>query len=372
VSSQYVPFFIHLADKYQDGVTGTLDSFEVIVNSTYLHRVVESSGLPESIPENGSWMTVSVNVPVVDYTGVTPLQGEVLHTDWAYIEVGSVVNVSKATLTVGENQYNMESDSPQHFYYNLTGLDNGTYTYSVTVTLQDGKTITLPQRTFKVNTGGLTSYVSADSSSWTSDVTMAPGSSAYTNGTFVWKNGANGTTSPFTGIHYHLTGMEARYDSKDDMLLLRIGVTPLNNLGSVPASLLNISFDTNGDGNWDYHAIIDFSKPGTKAGTANVMDIYNSDGANVADLKTVFIPVPSDSAVYLQIPADVLGISGQSSIKVRVQLYEHDEVYGPLDVLTTSNGGTTATLDLTQVPTLSNVGLVGVVLLLGILFFRKR
>lgn len=372
VSSQYVPFFIYLADKYQDGVTGTLDSFEIIVNSTYIHRIIKYSSVPASIPEDGNWLTASVNVPVVDYAGITPLSGEVLHTTWAYIEIGSLVNVSSATLTVGEKQYTMKSDSPTHFYYNLTGLDNGTYTYSVTVTFQDGKSVTLPQRTFVVNTGALTSYVSPDSSAWVSTVTIAPGETKYVNGTFVWKNAAAGESSPFTGITYHVSGMEVKYDSKDGMLLLDVGVSPLDNLGSVPASLLNISFDTNGDGKWDYHAVVDLSKPGTKAGVPNVLDIYNSDGANVADLKSVFIPVPSDNAVYLQIPADVLGISGQSSITVRVQLYEHDDIYGPVNMLMTSNGGTSATIDLTQVPTFSNFALVGVVLLLGVLFFRRR
>ena len=372
VNSQYAPVFIHLADKYQDGVTGTLDSFEVVVNSTYLHKIVKSTELPVSIPENGNWLTVSVNVPVVEYAGITPLQGEVLHTNWAYIEVGSLVNVSSVTLTVGGNQYTMRSDSPEHFYYNLTGLDDGVYTYRATVTFQNGNTVTLPLRTFGVNTGDLAVYVSPDSSSWVSTVTVAPGEVTYVDNTFVWKNAAGGGYSPFTSIYYHITDMEAKYDSEEGMLLFKIGVTPLNNLGWVPASLLNISFDTNGDGNWDYHAVVDLSKPGTKPGVVNILDLYNSDGANVANLETVFIPVPSDSAVYLQIPDDVIGVSGQTQIVMRVQLYEHDDVYRPLDVLTTSSGETTATLDLTQVPTFSNVILIGLVLLSGIFFFRRE
>ncbi len=372
VSSQDVPFYIYLADKYQDGVTGTLDFFQIIVNSTYIHRIINATGLPETIPENGSWLTVSVNVPVVEYTGITPLPGAMLHSTWAEVEVGSLVNLSSAILTINGKQYTMHNTSPMLFYYNVTGLTTGTYRYNVTVVFKDGEKITLPTRTFEVNTGSLETYIVPDSSAWASTVTVAPGSTKYLNGTFVWVNDAQGKTSPFTNIHYHITSLEVRYNSKG-LLMLKIGVTPLENLGSTPSVLLNISFDTNGNGKWDYHAVIDLSKPGTKADSANLLSLYNSTGGEISNSQSIFIPVPSESAVYVQIPAKLLGISGESSISVRIQLYEHDDVYGPLDVLTTSNGTTTATIDLTQVPTFSDTALVVVILLAGVfLFWRRR
>lgn len=372
VSSQYVPFYIYLADKYQDGVTGTLDFFQIVVNSTYIHRIINATGIPIKIPENGSWLTMNVDVPVVEYVGITPLPGSMIHSTWAEIEVGSLVNVSSANLTINGKRYVMRGSSLTHFYYNVTGLTTGSYRYNVTVEFQDGRTVTLPTRTFRVNTGNLESYLTPDSSAWVSTVTVAPGDTRYVNGTFVWVNEAHGGTSPFTGIHYHITSLEAKYNSDDGLLMLRIGVTPLKNLDSTPSALLNVSFDTNGDGKWDYHAVVDLSKPGTRNGTVNILSLYNASGAEIADSQSVFIPVPSDSAVYVQIPTKLLGVSGQDSIRIRVQLYEHDDVYGPLDVLTTSNGTTTSTVNLAQVPTFSNTTLVFLVILAGVFVLWRR
>jgi len=372
VDSQYVPFFIHVADKYKDKVTGKLDLFSIVFNSTYLRGMVSATGMPKAIPEDGHWLTVSVNVPVAEYTGMSPMPGAVIHTNWAYIGVGSLFNISKATLKLDGKTYTMKNDSATHFYYNVTDLSNKAYTYSVSITFKNGKTVTLPQRTFTVNTGKLTSYVPVGPSSWPSMDTLSPGDVKYSNGTFMWKNAAEGEKSPFTGIKYHLTGVEAKYNSADGVLMLRIGVTPLNNLGSIPSSLINVSLDTNGDGKVDYYAVIDLAKPGTKTGIANIMDLYSSNGTNVANLKTLFIPDTSSSAVYLQIPAKLINITEKSNIGIKVQLYENDDVYGALDTMTTSKGSTTATISFTQVPMLSNASLIGLVLLLGVFLFWKR
>ncbi|RLF82756.1 hypothetical protein DRN44_03050, partial [Thermococci archaeon] len=151
VNSQYVPFYIKLADKYGDGVTGTLDSFKVIINSTYMQNVIEAStSFPVSIPEDRDWLTVYAWVPVVDYVESTPLDNQKLTTDWAYIEVGSIVNMSSAVLHFNGQDYTMNVDNPYHLYYNVSGLSEGAYTYNVTVTLQNGNLITLPQRTVHI------------------------------------------------------------------------------------------------------------------------------------------------------------------------------------------------------------------------------
>ncbi|AEK73778.1 thiol protease [Thermococcus sp. 4557] len=373
VNSQYVPFYIKLADKYGDGVTGTLDSFEVIVNSTYMHRIIEAStDFPVSIPENGNWLTVSANVPIVDYFGNTPLDKQELNTNWAYIEVGSIVNMSSAVLHFNGQDYTMDMDNTYHFYYNVSGLDDGTYTYSVTVTLQNGNSINLPQRTVYISTSSLNQQVIADSAQWADDSTIAPGETGYVDGTFVWKDVVDNGVSPFTGRTYDLTSLQLRYDSANGLLYLKIGVTPMDNLGTTPASLLKVYFDVDSDGSWDYTAVVDLAKAGARDGVASILDLYNTDGAQITTRDAVFVPSTTSSSVFLQMPADLISLSSDASLKVKVELYEHDEVYGPLDVLGTSTGSDSADVDLQQVPVFSNIEYMAVLVLLGVLLFRRK
>ncbi|NJE29699.1 hypothetical protein E3E38_01335 [Thermococcus sp. 18S1] len=373
VSSQYVPFYIKLADKYGDGVTGTLDSFEVIINSTYMHRVIEANtGLPVSIPENGNWLVVSANVPIVDYVGNTPLDKQELNTNWAYIEVGSIVNMSSAVLHFNGQDYTLDMDNTYHLYYNVSGLDDGTYTYSVTVTLQNGNSINLPERTVYISTSSLNQQVIADSAQWADDSTIAPGETGYVDGTFVWKDVVDNGVSPFTGRTYDLTSLQLRYDSANGLLYLKIGVTPMDNLGTTPASLLKVYFDVDSDGSWDYTAVVDLAKAGTRDGVASILDLYNTDGAQITTQDAVFVPSMTSSSVFLQMPADLISLSSDASLKVKVELYEHDEIYGPLDVLGTSTGSDSAGVDLQQVPVFSNLGYMAVLMLLGVLLFRRK
>jgi len=373
VNSQYVPFYINIADKYGDGVTGTLDSFQIIVNSTYIHRIINAeTTFPVSIPEDGSWLNLSINVPIVDYAGITPLDEQKLNTNWAYIEVGSIVNMSSAVLHFGSNDYTMNLDSPYHLYYNVTGLADGQYTYSVTVTLQNGNSITLPSRTVIIDTGEVSHDVPADSSQWEDESTVAPGETTYLNQTFVWKDTDDSGTSPFTGLTYDLTSLQLRYDSGNNTLLLKIGVTPINNLGKTPAPLIKLYFDTNSDGAWDYYAIADLAKAGVSDGLSTLLDLYNSSGSQIATTETVFVPSTTSSSVFIKIPADLMALSGSETIKVKVELYEHDEVYGPLDVLGTNSGTDVVEVNLQQVPTFSDAGAILVILIFMVLALRRR
>ena len=372
VNSLYVPFFIHLADKYQDGVTGTLDSFRIIVNSTYLHYIISpEENFPIPIPENGSWLTVSADVPILNYTGITPLENETLHTTWAYIEVGSLVNISSATLTFNGHTYTMTVDNPYHAYYNVSELGSGAYNYSVSVTLTNGNTITLPTRTVYIDTSELTARVPEDSSQWVNTETVSPGETTYINGTFVWKDTSDSGTSPFTGITYDLRSLQLKYDP-DGLLYMDIGVTPMNVLGKTPAPLLKIYFDVNNDGKWDYYAIVDLAKAGVTDRTPEDLDLYTINGTPIRTSQAVFIPSSEDSSVFIQVPADALSLSGKSTIQVRVELYEHDEVYGPLDVLDTSTGAESTAVNLQQVPMFSNYALIALVLLGAVFVFRRR
>jgi len=373
VNSQYVPFYIKLADKYADGVTGKLNSFKVIINSTYIHRIIgASSSLPASIPENGNWLTVSANVPVVDYTGHTPLDNQKLNTNWAYIEVGSIVNMTNAVLHFNGQDYTMNMDNPYHLHYNVSGLDDGTYTYSVTVTLKNGNSITLPQRRLHISTSPLNRKVPADANQWADESTINPGETSYVDGTFVWKDVTDSNVSPFNGRVYDLTSLQLRYDSSNGLLYLMIGTTPLDILGETPAPLLKIYFDVGNDGSWDYTAVADLAKVGVRDGVASILDLYNTDGANIATQDTLFVPVRTSSAVFIQIPDDLISLPGSGSLRVKVELYEHDEVYGPLDVLGTSTGEDSATVDLQQVPFFSKVGYVAVLVFLGVFLFRRK
>ena len=373
VDSQYVPFYIKLADKYQDGVTGTLDSFKIIVNSTYLHYIISPSRtFPIGIPENGSWLTVDAEVPIINYTGLTPLNKETLHSPWVYIEVGSLVNISSAVLNFNGHSYTMTVDNPYHAYYNVTEVTAGEYTYSVSVTLKNGNTITLPERTVYIDTSELNPRVSADSSQWDNIDTVSPGETTYINGTFVWKDTSDSEKSPFTGITYDLQSLQLKYDSSDSLLYLDIGVTPMNVLGRTPAPLLKVYFDVNNDGNWDYYAIVDLAKAGVKGGIPEDLDLYTINGTPIRTSNAIFIPSPGDSSVFLQIPGESISLSGESTIRVKVELYEHDEVYGPLDVLDTSTGAQYATVNLQQVPMFSNLALMALVLLGVVFIFRRR
>ncbi len=373
VDSQYVPFYIRIADKDQDGVTGSLDSFSILVNSTYLHAAASPRvSLPLPIPENGSWLNVSAEVPVLDYTGSTPLQAEIIGNDWVYVEVGSVVNMSGALLSFAGRSYAMTLDGPYHAFYNVTGLDNGTYAYSVTVTLKNGNEVVLPERTVYVNTEKGSLSVPIDSSQWEDEESLAPGEKAYINGTFVWKDLEDSGASPFTGRAYNIRSLQVRYDPSSGMLYMKFNLGPLDVLGRAPAPLLKVYFDTNGDGAWDYYAVADLAKEGVLNGVPAVLDLYNGDGAQVATPQTLFVPVRGDSSVFIQIPGDVLSISGGESITVKAELYEHDDLYGPLDELNGSDGSDTASVNLQQVPLFSKAGIIAVALLIILALFRRR
>ena len=285
--------------------------------------------------------------------------------------MGSLVNISSATLTFNGHTYTMTVDNPYHAYYNVSELGSGAYNYSVSVTLTNGNTITLPTRTVYIDTSELTARVPEDSSQWVNTETVSPGETTYINGTFVWKDTSDSGTSPFTGITYDLRSLQLKYDP-DGLLYMDIGVTPMNVLGKTPAPLLKIYFDVNNDGKWDYYAIVDLAKAGVTDRTPEDLDLYTINGTPIRTSQAVFIPSSEDSSVFIQVPADALSLSGKSTIQVRVELYEHDEVYGPLDVLDTSTGAESTAVNLQQVPMFSNYALIALVLLGAVFVFRRR
>lgn len=373
VSSQYVPFYIKLADKYQDGVTGSLDSFSIIINSTYLHEIARAEGeFPTSIPENGSWLVVSADVPILNYTGITPLNKQVLNTNWTYIEIGSIVNITNATLHFGEQDYQMVLDGPYHAFYNVSNLDAGTYTYSVSVTLTNGNTLELPQRTvYVVSKEKIVVDVPLDPSEWENDETVSPGNATYLGGTFVWKDILDSGVSLFTGITYDIESLQMKYSSESGMLYLKIKAGPLDNLGRTPAPLIKVYFDVNGDDSWDYYAVIDLVKNGVSDDVPTVLDVYSSEGVQIGQPQALFIPDSQSSSVYVQIPEDLIGLSEQAQVGIKVELYEHDGIYGPLDALNTAEGGESTIVDLQQVPMFNNLVLVGIALAVVLFLFRR-
>jgi len=371
--SLYIPFYIKLADKYQDEVTGTLDSFGIIINSTYLHEIAMAEGeFPTSIPENGNWLVVSASVPILNYTGITPLNKQVLNTNWTYIEIGSIVNITNATLHFGEQDYQMTLDGPYHAFYNVSNLDAGTYTYSVSVTLANGNIIELPQRTvYVVSKEEMAVDVPLDPSEWENDETVSPGNATYLDGTFVWKDIPDSGVSIFTGISYDLESLQMKYSPESGMLYLKIKAGPLDNLGRTPAPLIKVYFDVNGDNSWDYYAVIDLAKNGVSDDVPTVLDVYSSEGAQIGQPQALFIPDSQSSSVYVQIPEDLIGLSEQDQVGIKIELYEHDGIYGPLDVLNTGEGEESTTVDLQQVPMFNNLALVGIALAVVLFLFRR-
>ncbi|NJE45949.1 PEGA domain-containing protein [Thermococcus sp. GR7] len=94
--SSVVPVYIKVRDKYQDGVTGNLEYFEVRI--PVLNRTIWT-GVNSQIPE-GSDLVVSLDIPLADYISPTPSDMDTLAQSWLYVRTKSLVDVNYAKLVL--------------------------------------------------------------------------------------------------------------------------------------------------------------------------------------------------------------------------------------------------------------------------------
>ncbi|ASJ08335.1 hypothetical protein A3L11_03450 [Thermococcus siculi] len=99
VNSPTVPVYIKVKDKYQDGVTGTLDKVEVLTPLGYTVK-----GVYTQIPE-GKDLVALIEVPLAEYMSPTPSDGDTLAQSWLYVEVDSIVDVNNAEFVLTKRGY---------------------------------------------------------------------------------------------------------------------------------------------------------------------------------------------------------------------------------------------------------------------------
>jgi len=375
-SNWYANTQIEIADKYQDGVTGNLTYFGFMVNTSYLHEYYTFVDTPTLIPENGTWLHMGGRVTIANYSFQSPPQNATINSNWVVIDMGSIPNVTSAVLNFNGTLINMTEVNGEYYYYNVTSLSPGTYTYYVTLTLADGKKVTLPSRKVTIVEKPV-EYIIPDPTLWPSATALLPGNYTYINGTFVWKDENNFNVSPFTGVTYDIRYLEVRYNPGTGMLEMMVNLTPMSLIKN-PTSRLLIGIDRNNDGKIDYYAVVDLSKANTSAGYPEALDIYNATTwQNIANNQSLFVADPTGDVVFLQIPASLLGITGSSTIGISASLYEHGDLYWALDNLQTSTGATLVTVNLAvTVPFFGydRIGtIISVLLLLGlVILFRRR
>ncbi|WP_237266285.1 S8 family serine peptidase [Thermococcus cleftensis] len=315
---------------------------------------------------------------------------------WTYPtpERDSIVDVQEVTLNVTTwykqlNQSNLTLDGTTYrmtgssnlksWWTSLSDLPEGEHVYNAT-TLDRFKvwTVQTYSRRFYVNLGtkNPTEGIDGDAvtgpgGAWANDETIAPDSSGIVDGTFVWKDANDAYTSPCTGRTYNITEVQLRADGDHIYVLVKFKDTlPI---GTNPAPLVGVGFDTDNDGNLDYRAYAFLNKPGVSDGNAEFLDVYDSSWNNVANgdpSHTVFVAL--NNVVEMQIPLGVIG-SPSGTIGISAWVYEglgaERICYGSDSM--TDNGNTLTTVDLAQVPFSPNISLL-VLATLGIVAYLRK
>ncbi len=224
------PFYVTLKDKVKDGVTGTLQGFSFEVNSPYFHESVSSTDMPLSIPENGSSLNVSVNVPIVDYGNKTPANNTPIMSNQTTVDVGSLVNLTSVVVNWNGTNYTMERINPKYFVLNITNISYGAHTFRAYLTFENGNKTALPLRTvyyphlIRINNNSeLESLASTEG--WQGDGSpqnpyILSNFSIDAHGTpygiyigntskyVIIKNGSVSGITIYTSFYYHATGIE--------------------------------------------------------------------------------------------------------------------------------------------------------------------
>lgn len=290
--------------------------------------------------------------------------------------------LNQSNLTFDGTVYEMTGSADRKSWWHpLTGLETGTYSYNVT-TLDKFLvwTVQTYTRNFYVNLGAKNQVegidgdpTTAPGGTWASSETVAPDSSAVVDGIFVWKDANDAYTSPCTNRTYNITEVQLRADANYIYMLVKFADTlPI---GTNPAPLIGVGFDTDNDNSIEYWAYAFLNKPGVGDGTPEFLDIYDSNWNNVAisdSTDTVFVAI--NNVVEMQIPRAVLG-NPTGTIELAAKVYEGlgaENICSGTDEMT-DNGNTIATVDLTQVPFFSNASLaVFIALLVGAYLSRTR
>ncbi|AEK73244.1 peptidase S8 and S53 subtilisin kexin sedolisin [Thermococcus sp. 4557] len=309
----------------------------------------------------------------------TPENGARIDEASVVINITSLFkSLKESNLTVNNNDYTMNpmDSTNKSWSFQLNNLPNGEYVYNATT--RDSFRVWIVRtgsRKFYVDLGEKTAQEGIDgdpaSGGWASDQIVSPGTSTVINGVFVWKDSDDGGfTSSCTGKTYDIKGLQLRADG--DYIYVMVNLSEIPNYGKPPTPLVGVGFDVNNDGNLDYYAYAFLDKVGVSAGSAEFLDIYDTDWNNVAanDPDSVF--VAGGNVIEMQIPRASIG-NPNGQIGISAQVYEGlgaGRICSGSDYMT-DNGNTVTTVDLASVPFFSSVMMLALIVLGLSMYFRK-
>jgi len=154
-------FYVRLHDALKDGVTGTLDNFSLLFNVNGHFIKLASINSSVSIPD-GKSTVVSLRVPIVQYDkapdNVTVNYGSF------NVSAFSLVPLKSAKVVVDGKSYQLTAEDGGYYYVATSiaqklKLSSGLHKYHLVVTYQNGKEVSLPERTVIVE-GPFINFVS--------------------------------------------------------------------------------------------------------------------------------------------------------------------------------------------------------------------
>jgi len=321
--------------------------------------------------------TLNNEIMVTSYTGnsyrfvwPTPMNNTRTDYDWVPINVITEYPVDGITVDVNGPSGSSYSMVPQAggWYYNVTNLSDGSYTYSITLQAI-GESMESAIRTFIVDTTTPTyvdSTINGDPNDWPGDESIVPpDSSQVVDGILVWKDAVDSSI-------YNATLVKVRADG--NYVYLLIDVSEIEPTATSPNAYIEVLFDSDNDGTYDYSAVFDLSQYNLKDGEVRKLNLFNlNTGQNIGDSNTLGVASATYNAIELQIPRSLIG-NPQGNMRLSVKVYDTQGaglISGPIDVVTDSGNDYTV-LDIAAVPTFSNVGLVAMLSLLLIYLLRRR
>ena len=313
----------------------------------------------------------------------TPEPGAIIDVQNVILNLTTMYKkLSESNLSFDGSTYQMNGDASRKIWtYELPTLPEGVHTFNAT-TLDSFNIWIVRKRnqSFYINLGEKTAVTGIDGDAatgpgggWADSSTVSPNSSAIINGTFVWKDASDGGfTSGCTGLTYDITELQLRADTNYIYVIVKLNNIP--NFGKAPAPIVGVGFDIDNNGTIDYTAYAYLDKVGVSAGLPEFLDVYDSSWDNVANndpTHTLF--VANDNIIEMQIPRSIIG-NPSGSIGLAAWVYEGlggGTICSGYDIATDS-GNVLTTVDLAEVPFLSNIGVAAVLLLLVALYVRRE
>lgn len=316
-------------------------------------------------------------VTAVAYTGntysfvwPTPMDKGKTDLNWARIGLRPEYPVDSIQLSVsgasGTQSYDM-APSRGTWLYNVTSLDDGSHTYSVSIKAI-GETITGSPRTVIVDTSApdyIGPLINGDPSDWAGDENQVnPGSTQILDGVLVWRDAADNP----------LYNMEiVKITADESYIYMLIDPSDMANTGHQPNLYLEVWIDSDNDGTYDYKAVADLSQYSIRDSTVRKLNLFDlSTGEQVGDSNTIFESSEDNGVIELQIPRNLIG-NPSGEIRIRVVDYQTNGAGNlvSLEDTMTEGGNDYTILDISNVPVFSS-SLLAVLMLVGLVMFFRR